>query len=64
MEAAKCCPHYGSEYAAKNLCLFCRLEAPRALWLAGSPGSGKTFLGDYLASRGWHHIDGDQVMIF
>ena len=32
----------------------------RSLWLAGNPGSGKTFLGDYLASRGWHHIDGDQ----
>jgi gluconate kinase len=31
-----------------------------ALWFAGNPGSGKTFLGDYLASRGWHHIDGDQ----
>jgi len=32
----------------------------QALWLAGNPGSGKTFLGDYLATRGWHHIDGDQ----
>ena len=32
----------------------------RALWFAGNPGSGKTFLGDYLAGRGWHHIDGDQ----
>jgi hypothetical protein len=34
--------------------------AQRSLWLAGNPGSGKTFLGDYLASRGWHHIDGNQ----
>jgi|EP01047_Picozoa_sp_COSAG01_P004600 dephospho-CoA kinase len=34
--------------------------AQRSLWLAGNPGSGKTFLGDYLASRGWNHIDGDQ----
>jgi len=33
---------------------------PQALWFAGNPGSGKTFLGDYLATRGWHHIDGDQ----
>eukprot|EP00750_Incisomonas_marina_P018160 INCI2734.1.p1 GENE.INCI2734.1~~INCI2734.1.p1 ORF type:complete len:345 (-),score=75.09 INCI2734.1:362-1396(-) len=33
---------------------------PRAIWLCGDPGSGKTFLGDYLSTRGWHHIDGDQ----
>lgn len=33
---------------------------PTCLWLCGDPGSGKTFLGDYLATRGWHHIDGDQ----
>jgi len=32
----------------------------QCLWLCGDPGSGKTFLGDYLATRGWHHIDGDQ----
>ena len=30
------------------------------LWLVGPPGAGKTYLGDYLATRGWHHIDGDQ----
>ena len=23
------------------------------------PGSGKTWFGDYLATRGWHHVDGD-----
>lgn len=33
---------------------------PTCLWLCGDPGSGKTFLGDYLATRGWHHVDGDQ----
>lgn len=32
----------------------------QCLWLCGDPGAGKTFLGDYLATRGWHHIDGDQ----
>ena len=63
---ALCCPHYGSEYAREHLCTICRMLSSaaiggqRALWLAGNPGSGKTFLGDYLASRGWHHIDGDQ----
>lgn len=35
-------------------------QPQHCLWLCGDPGSGKTFLGDYLASRGWHHIDGDQ----
>ena len=29
------------------------------MWIAGLPGTGKTFFGDYLATRGWHHIDGD-----
>jgi hypothetical protein len=28
-------------------------------WIAGAPTSGKTFTGDYLDTRGWHHIDGD-----
>ena len=32
----------------------------QCLWLVGNPGAGKTFMGDYLATRGWHHIDGDQ----
>ena len=36
------------------------LQPGQCLWLCGDPGSGKTFLGDYLATRGWHHIDGDQ----
>jgi len=31
----------------------------RILWLAGCSSAGKTFTGDYLATRGWHHIDGD-----
>ena len=29
------------------------------MWLAGYPAAGKTFMGDYLATRGWCHIDGD-----
>ena len=35
-------------------------QQQQCLWLCGDPGSGKTFLGDYLATRGWQHIDGDQ----
>ena len=38
----------------------CAKEGQQLLFLVGSPGTGKTFLGDYLATRGWHHIDGDQ----
>jgi len=30
------------------------------LWIGGAPTTGKTFTGDYLETRGWHHIDGDQ----
>ena len=29
------------------------------IYIAGYPSAGKTFLGDYLATRGWAHIDGD-----
>jgi len=29
------------------------------MWICGLAGAGKTFLGDYLETRGWHHIDGD-----
>jgi hypothetical protein len=29
------------------------------VWMAGMPGTGKTFFGDYMQTRGWHHIDGD-----
>ena len=36
------------------------MESQQLLWLVGAPGAGKTYLGDYLATRGWHHIDGDQ----
>lgn len=36
------------------------LRSAQGIWLCGNPGSGKTFLGDYLNTRGWHHIDGDQ----
>lgn len=32
----------------------------KLLWIGGAPTTGKTFTGDYLATRGWHHIDGDQ----
>ena len=28
-------------------------------WLFGYPACGKSFLGDYLSTRGLHHIDGD-----
>jgi gluconate kinase len=31
----------------------------RLIWLAGCSSAGKTFMGDYLATRGYHHIDGD-----
>ena len=30
------------------------------LWIAGMICAGKTFLGDYLETRGYHHIEGDQ----
>merc|ERR1740123_2402847 len=29
------------------------------LWLCGHPCSGKTWMGDYLESRGFKHVDGD-----
>lgn len=29
------------------------------VYLVGFPSSGKTFTGDYLATRGWCHVDGD-----
>jgi len=40
------------------------LESPycatvRLLWVCGHPCSGKTWIGDYLESRGYKHIDGD-----
>ena len=28
-------------------------------FIAGYPSAGKTWMGDYLASRGWEHVDGD-----
>lgn len=35
-------------------------KAPLELiWICGYPSAGKTWLGDYLATRGFHHIDGD-----
>jgi gluconate kinase len=27
--------------------------------IAGYPSCGKTFMGDYMATRGWAHVDGD-----
>ena len=36
------------------------LTGKQMVWMAGYPGAGKTFLGDYLATKGWAHIDGDQ----
>jgi shikimate kinase len=35
------------------------LESKQIIWICGLPGSGKTWFGDYLATRGWHHVDGD-----
>mmetsp|Transcript_13869 Transcript_13869/g.27652 ORF Transcript_13869/g.27652 Transcript_13869/m.27652 type:complete len:259 (+) Transcript_13869:103-879(+) len=32
------------------------------IWMGGCPTTGKTFTGDYLATRGWHHIDGDGAL--
>jgi len=34
-------------------------EKQSLVWIAGQTCAGKTFLGDYLATRGYHHIDGD-----
>jgi len=33
----------------------------QVFFIAGFPSSGKTFMGDYLASRGWEHVDGDLI---
>lgn len=35
-------------------------EGKQVLWIVGYPSAGKTFMGDYLATRGYFHIDGDQ----
>ena len=29
------------------------------IWICGHSGSGKTWMGDYLATRGFKHVDGD-----
>jgi hypothetical protein len=29
------------------------------VWICGKPCAGKTFCGDYLQTKGWHHVDGD-----
>ena len=31
----------------------------QVVWLCGKQASGKTFAGDYLQTRGWHHVDGE-----
>lgn len=31
----------------------------QVVFLCGKQASGKTFAGDYLQLRGWHHVDGD-----
>jgi len=33
----------------------------KVFFIAGYPSAGKTFLGDYLATRGWEHVDGDLI---
>lgn len=35
------------------------MEGKEVIFLAGYPAAGKTFMGDYLATRGWGHVDGD-----
>lgn len=30
------------------------------IWLTGHSSAGKTFIGDYLATRGWAHVNGDE----
>lgn len=33
----------------------------KIFFIAGYPSAGKTFMGDYLATRGWGHVDGDLI---
>lgn len=33
----------------------------QVFFIAGYPSAGKTFMGDYLATRGWEHVDGDLI---
>lgn len=33
----------------------------QVFFIAGYPSAGKTFMGDYLATRGWEHVDGDCI---
>lgn len=35
-------------------------EKKEVMMIVGKPCSGKTFMGDFLATRGWKHVDGDQ----
>jgi hypothetical protein len=35
------------------------MSEKKVMWLCGKPTAGKTFTGDYLHTRGWHHVDGD-----
>ena len=37
------------------------MEKGKIVWINGYPCSGKTFMGDYLASIGWHMVDGDRI---
>lgn len=40
------------------------LNGPVVLWLTGYPGSGKTWLGDYLEhAQQFVHVDGDAIML-
>jgi dephospho-CoA kinase len=35
------------------------MSKSQVVWVSGYPSTGKTFIGDYLASKGWTHVDGD-----
>ena len=38
-----------------------KIKKGKIVWFIGYPCAGKTFMGDYLATIGWHMIDGDRL---
>mmetsp|Transcript_87005 Transcript_87005/g.246693 ORF Transcript_87005/g.246693 Transcript_87005/m.246693 type:complete len:271 (+) Transcript_87005:32-844(+) len=44
-----------------NSAKIANVDEQKVLFVAGHPSAGKTFLGDYLATRGWQHVDGDLI---